>query len=180
MSTLMTWKSYAIVSGAGLVATYLASWAPTPSSERNVITPEQAVRSSTAASDIENEAARLQVRVRAEAAYRDPSRNPFRFGIVPVAPRPAARPSAPAEPAAAAPVVTASPVIILSGIASDIVNGVTERTAILSRDGQVLLVRAGDSAGPDHRVRTIETDAIELESTSDGSVTLLRLSMPNP
>ncbi len=175
----MTWKSYAVVSGAGLLATYLAS--PTLAPDRTVPQPSPAAQSTTAASlDIEYEAARLQKRVRDETAFHTPSRNPFRFGAITPVPRrePVAASAVPLA-AAVGPSAPEPPFVALSGIAADVVDGVLQRTAILTTMDGVVLARAGDTVGP-YRVRAIADEAVELESILDGSIRQLRFAAPAP
>lgn len=172
----MTWKSYAIT-GAGLLATYLA----TPTMTPNLAGPvpsSPAIARQAPVPDIQQEAARLQARLRSEAKYREPSRNPFRFGPARNAPRSRAGGVAPAQITVppSAPAAPEPPFIILSGMASDVVDGVEQRTAILTTAAGVLLVRAGEMVGADYRVRSVDEEAVELESTSDGSLRRLRLS----
>jgi hypothetical protein len=129
----MSWKSYAAVSGA----TVLAGWLASPSNARTAPAarlPAASVRSS----DIEREAERLRARVQGDVEYTQPQRNPFRFG--------AARPDmnrggdlpdpapAPALPPVAVPIVALPPSLKLSGIAEDQQGQEMERTAILCRE----------------------------------------------
>src|SRR4051812_47906953 len=82
----MTWKGTVLVSGAGLLATWLAS---APST--HPAAPARAVRPSATSrppADIVYEAERLRARMHVVTEYTRPSRNPFRFGE--------ARPSRPA------------------------------------------------------------------------------------
>jgi hypothetical protein len=162
----MTWKSYAAVSGAGLLATYLVSAPPT-------LTPGRAPAARSASDagavrlsdDIEEQAARLGSRVRDDVAFRPPARNPFRFGARPAAPgRSAPAPS----PTAAAPAVTPEPAvppppppIRLNGIATTTVNGEPRRVAVLLTPQGVVEARAGDMAGA-YRVVRVDEDAIEI------------------
>jgi hypothetical protein len=168
----MTWKSYAAVSGAGLLATYLfstpAPFAPPPA----LSSPGRPVEATPSApADIEEQAARLQSRVPRETSYQEPARNPFRFGA-----RRASRPSSGSAPAAAsapvdvpiAPPVVDPPVIRVSGIATHVVDGVRLRTAILLTPGGFAEVREGDPVPGGYRVVRIDEDAIELIG-SDGT-----------
>jgi hypothetical protein len=178
----MTWKTYTAVSGATVLAGWLASSppsnapAPAAASRR---TPASAA-SATAGSDIEEQAARLQARLRQEPAYRDPARNPFRFGEREV-PRPA--PSAsPApktlEPTAIEPVTAAlppPPPVTLSGIAEDRSGDGVERTAVLSSQAGVLLVREGETVLGRYRVTRIEANAVELTDTLGGPAVRLTI-----
>jgi hypothetical protein len=166
----MTWKSYAAVSGAGLLATYLFSTPPTgvPARPGVARTPD-ATRPAPPAFDIAAEAARLRERVPPDVPYDEPSRNPFRFGARPTSVSPRR-----AEPSPPPPVLTPSapvpqpPPIRLSGIATTTVDGTRQRTAILITPGGIQYAREGDAVGADYRVARIDEDAIELTG-SDGS-----------
>ena len=68
------------------------------------------------------------------------------------------------------------PALVLSGIATDTVDGMTQRTAIVSSLGGVLLVREGDVIEGGYRVLTIGDDAMTIEATSDGTRTTLKLA----
>jgi hypothetical protein len=64
----------------------------------------------------------------------------------------------------------------LSGIASDVVDGKPQRSAVLSAPAGVLIVREGESVAGLYTVITIGEDSIDLEATADGSRRTLRLS----
>src|SRR5688572_28561050 len=140
----MTWKSYAAVSGAGLLATYLFSAPPMIAPGRAPATRPAADAGATRLSDdIEEQAARLASHAREEVVYRPPSRNPFRFGARAASKQSnGAAPRAPSEPIpeAAQPEpapATPSP-IRLTGIAVNTVNGERQRVAVvLTSDGVV-------------------------------------------
>lgn len=176
----MTWRSTAVVSGAGLLATWLASAPPSPfqTPRTQVATASRASQQTAAmAADIQREADRLRVRLREDPVFREPSRNPFRF-----APRARVAP-APREPAPTiteepmAPVPTGRPTlrITLSGIAEDKVGDQVVRTAIVSTPSDVLLVKEGEQIGDQYKVVTIAADAIELVRLEDGSIVRLAL-----
>jgi hypothetical protein len=173
----MSWKSYAVVSGATVLAGWLASTPPSNTPAATAPAARRPAARDVPASDIEREAERLQVRVQREVEYTQPQRNPFRFG--------AARPNvdrggdlpAPAPPPVAVPVVAPPPPVTLSGIAEDQNGPQVERTAIFSSPAGVLLVREGDLVLGDYRVGRIESEAVELVK-SDG--TTLRLTLSNP
>jgi hypothetical protein len=176
----MTWKSYAAVSGATVLAGWLASSPPS-----NVPTPGRAAASSPAprrraeaATDIEEQAARLQSRMQVARAYTEPQRNPFRF---------AERQSAAPNPRESAPVVEAQPPtdlvpagprVSVAGIAEEQLDGRVERTAILSSPMGVLLVHEGDTVLDDYRVGRIEAESVELVRLSDGTSTQLTFGAP--
>src|SRR5688500_13887744 len=183
----MTWKSYAVMSGAGLLATYLLNVPPafTPTSSSTPApgqTASRAARTSDAL-DVEEEAARLQARLRAQATYHEPSRNPFRFGATPVAAPRRVRPEPPPEVLGTAAAIASTPrpeapFVVLSGLAAEVVDGTTVRTAILTTAGGVLLVRVGEPVGAEYRIRAITEDSVELESTADGSIRRLEFRAP--
>jgi hypothetical protein len=172
----MTWKSYVLASG-GLLATYVASGPVRPA--QDVAAPRRvAAARANAATDIQEQAMRLQARERQRGtgAFRPPSRNPFRFSMRPAPARVVVESSAPpvaltapvrVPPAITPPVIT--PVITLSGVATDDVGGTLQRTAILSTGGGVLLVREGDAVGADYKVAKIDEAWVDLVAT-DGSV----------
>src|SRR5688572_5208711 len=177
----MTWKSYAFVSGAGLLATYLAS--PTLAPDRVAAPAPAAAQAAPAGSlDIEYEAARLQKRVREETAFHAPSRDPFRFASAVPAPRRHDAPapmSAPPPSDASAAAAPEQPFVALSGVAADVVDGVLQRTAILTTPEGVVLARAGEMVGI-YRVRAVGEEWVELESTVDGSIRQLRFAAAAP
>jgi len=168
----MDWKSTAVISGAGILATWFFSMPPatTPS---GALTPAvRTPQTPTSNIDIEKEAARLQVRPLETPHYSEPSRNPFRFSDRREAsPSPAS--AAVAPPAAIVP-LTLPPRIALDGIAADTVGEQNQRTAILNTDGGVVLAKEGDQVAG-YRVGKISADAVELVKIDDGSV--LRLGL---
>ena len=173
----MTWKSYAVVSGASVLAGWLASSPPSTAPVSAPVNPAPGAATGTSGpSEIELEAARLQARVRQEVEYQRPERNPFRFGASrSVATRVTAIEPPASEPAVMAPSVPVAPPVTLSGIAEDQVGERTERTAILSSASGVLLVREGDQVLGQYRVGRIETGAVELVNIADGATTRLTL-----
>ena len=176
----MTWKAYTAVSGATVLAGWLASTPPSSAPGAGRPVPSQAAPERAAAQpDIEREAARLTARVRREATYAQPQRNLFRFGAArPMASRGADVPEAapPAEtPATPPPSVAPPPALSLSGIAEDPFDQRVDRTAILSSRDDVLLVREGDAVLGVYRVTKIESEAIELQRLIDGAT--LRLTL---
>jgi hypothetical protein len=68
------------------------------------------------------------------------------------------------------------PRITLDGIATDVVDGHEQRTAILKTDAGIVLVREGEQVAGQFKVGKIGADAAELVKISDGSV--LRLALP--
>jgi hypothetical protein len=177
----MSWKSYAAVSGATVLAGWLASAPPSNVPDRAAPAVRLPATRDVRSPDIEREAERLQARVQREVEYTQPQRNPFRFGVArPEVNRGGDLPGptpAPAPPPVAVPVVSPPPPVTLSGIAEDQNGPQVERTAIFSSPAGVLLVREGDLVLGDYRVGRIESEAVELVN-SDG--TTLRLTLSNP
>jgi len=165
----MSWKSYLLVSGVGVMATYFVSTPVAPLESRPVSRRVEAAQVQ-AANDIQQLSLQLQQRVRAEVTFREPSRNPFRFSARPAPVSPMAELSAAAPAAVAMAAPPALPLLSLIGIAADEVDGGTQRTAIISTGQAVLLVRDGDAVGADYKVSKVEDGAVELKSTADGSV----------
>ena len=172
----MDWKSTAVISGAGILATWFfsmpASHAPATAAVTRAARAPQAV---PAAIDIQREAARLQVRVHPEPSYVESSRNPFRFAAPPAPPARPVGTTAPAQPALVVPQPPPPPRITLDGIATDMVGDQPQRTAILNTDAGIVLAREGDQVAVQFRVAKIATDAVELVKISDGSV--LRIAL---
>ena len=162
----MTWKSYAAMSGAGLLATYLVSAPPATEPGRSA-QPRTPVTRQEAPADIAHEAERLQTRTRVDSTYEEPSRNPFRFGARPA--RAAAQEAAPPAPVVAPPLEAPQPPPIrVAGIATEMVQGQRQRSAVLITSSGVTTVREGDSVPPDYRVARIDDSAVEL-TAADGS-----------
>jgi hypothetical protein len=160
----MTWKSYALVSGAGVVATYMVS-SPLPRTDSPALARPAATRMEVA-SDIQEQAVRLEARLRRQAPYQEPARNPFRFSQR-RAPQSALVPEAGAAPViAVAPAARQLEAIALVGIAEDETDG---RTAILKTSQGIVFVRTGDAVGAEYTVGAIEASAIDLVGT-DGAV----------
>ena len=176
----MTWKTYAAVSGATVLAGWIASSPPanapatTASGQRRAA---PAASRGAEGSDIEEQAARLQARLRQETEYHAPARNPFRFGAREVTR--SAAPDRAEAPAPIQPVIPAlpppPPPIKLSGIAEDGPADRIERTAVLSVPAGVLLVREGDVVLGQYRVAKIEAGAVELTDASGGPAVRLTL-----
>ena len=172
----MTWKAYAAVSGATVLAGWLAS-SPPANAPTGTISPARSARArdASAASDIEAQAERLRTGLQGERNYTAPQRNPFRFeqrrdvdpGLVERGT--AFEPQPEPEPAAAPP-----PPMSLSGMAEDQVNGEISRTAVVSSPGGVELLREGDEI-LGYRVARIESDAVELVRIADGTTRRLAL-----
>ena len=177
MTLPMTWKSYALVSGAGVISMWFAAALPSrmPGSVPPV-QPREASGAAVAASEIEEQANRLQARLQQEALYREPGRNLFRF-----APKPAVRPAPPVEAELAPlpqPEMPAAPPPLpmkLAGVAADQTESGIVRTAILSTFAGVVLARPGDEVLDRFRVTEVHEDAVDLVTIADGTPVTLKL-----
>ena len=154
--TPMTWKAYAAVSGAGLLATYLASTPPVVAPGHGPAAQDSTSSAAPPMLDVQTEALRLQQRVDPEREYQQPDRDPFRF---------ASRPARTAHAASTAPPLPQvgppePPPIRLSGIATAIDGG--GRTAFLITPQGVVEAHEGDAVGFDYRVTRITEDSVEL------------------
>ena len=173
----MTWRLYALTSGGAVLVTALAAFVA-PHEPTRVEPPAvvpQAVDRSGAVVDLGDQADRLKIKLAEVGTYQHPARDAFRFGMPPAR---VVEPSAPAV--TNIPIADAAPVrkppYGLAGMATSVVDGVTQRTAILSSLQGVSLVKEGDVLETGYRVMSIGDDAVILESTSDGTETTLRLS----
>ena len=172
----MTWKTYAAMSGATVLAGWIAA-SPPANAPTGTTSPARPARAgdASAASDIQAQAERLRTGLQGERNYTAPQRNPFRFeqqrdvdpGLVERGTAFEAQPEP--DPVAAPP-----PPMSLSGIAEDQVNGEISRTAVVSSPAGVELVREGDEI-LGYRVARIEGDAVELVRIADGTTRRLAL-----
>lgn len=173
----MNWKSYTVVSGATVLAGWLASTPPSTAPAAVQAPGAEPPPAESVPTDIEMQAMRLQARLRAERTYVAPSRDPFRFA-------PRRQPAAPAvgdQSVAALPgpravdAVPAAPRVTLAGIAEDQVDGRTQRTAVLSTPAGVLLVREGEEILGYYHVARVEAEAVELVALGDGTTARLMI-----
>ena len=165
----MQWKMTAAMSGIGLVATWMAS-VPPPAPRVPIAPAPVATPAVIVVTPVEAEAARLARGIAFEAQLGVSSRNPFRFGAAtsaPVAAGPAAGTAVPLVASAPASAVA----LALAGIATDVVEGVEVRTAILSGPAGVQLARVGDTVAG-YRVAAIGPDAVELDGPDAAAITL--------
>jgi hypothetical protein len=101
---------------------------------------------------------RLRVRLQEAPKAPMPRRNPFVFG----APTPAAPPAAapPADGPLASPTMPSGPDFELAGIATSDTSDGLVRTAVISAQGDVLLVKAGDTLPGGFTVGRVDEAAI--------------------
>jgi len=172
----MTWKSTAVAGLATITATWLASYAPVGRAVRTAPATPTVEHTENAAAAIQREADRLHDRLTQVGAYRNPARNPFKFGshapARTIAPRPEPAPVIDAAPVSLEPTPTLN--LSLTGIAEDAVGDAAVRTAIISTPSDVLLVKVGDQVGP-YRVQKISADGVELIDPATGASVKLML-----
>jgi hypothetical protein len=173
----MTWKSTAVAGVATITATWLASYAPPSRSAASRSNVPTAARTEIAAAEIQREADRLHARLAEVGAYRDPARNPFRFGVRQTAPQARrAQPritieDLPSVPEQEPPTLR----LTLAGIAEDKAGEEIVRTAIISTPSDVLLVKVGDAVGDRFTVAAVGVDTVELVRTDTGESVRLML-----
>ena len=171
----MTWKLYAIVSAGAFVATYLMSSPKTEvATQKASAAAPRSARQAAAETEIEALANSLHVDLKSNAVFRAPGRDPFRFESR--VQKPPAFVPPPAVVANVPPPPPPLPVLSLSGVATDVVDGKPQRSAVVSLPNGVLIVREGDSVAGLYTVVAIGEDSIELQATGDQSRRTLRLT----
>src|SRR5262245_29560763 len=119
--------------------------------------------------ELANEIARLHDRLRPTTAPTPPGRNVFAFRArAAAAPAPTSAPSRPiiVEP----PPVPPGPSFKLVGIAEDDGPDGPIRTAFISSDGQLLMVKEGERIANRYDVTHITPDVVELTDVADNTV----------
>jgi len=126
--------------------------------------------------ELAREVARLHERLRPSSSPRQPGRNLFAFRAgAPRTPPPAFAPAPRPVVAEAAPLPPALPSLKLAGIAEDTAADATIRTAIISGEGQLYMVKEGEAVTPRYRVTKISSDVVELVDLIDNSIRRLAL-----
>jgi hypothetical protein len=156
-----------VVVGAVLIA-WLAGAA---TSKRDIpppiITPRQAIDARGV--ELTKEIARLHDRLRPTTPPAQPRRNLFTFRAT-AAPATHDARSAPSSTIEAPAPRTSEPALKLAGIAEDDGADGPDRTAIISGEGQLFMVKEGDSVAGRYRVARISSDAVELTDVNAGIV----------
>jgi len=161
--------------GGALLAWFAAAATSTHDvAPRIVLTPPHV---DVQGADLAKEIARLHDRLRPDATPRTPSRNLFTYHTAAHhdAPRAAAAPAPALTETAAAPSAPALPALKLEGVAQDDTPTGPVRTAIISGEGQLYLVKAGEAVGSRYKVARIGSDAVELTDAIDHSTRRLAL-----
>ena len=132
-----------------------------------IIPPPQAIDARGV--ELTKEIARLRDRLRPTTPPAEPRRNLFTFRATtpPAAHDARSTPSSTIE--APAPRIS-EPALKLAGIAEDDGADGPDRTAIISGEGQLFMVKEGDSVAGRYRVARISSDAVELADVNAGVV----------
>jgi hypothetical protein len=137
--------------------------------------PAETSGTTTLAAEVQAQTLRLKSRLAAAPAPHEPFRNPFSFATRPEperrdAPAPAAELPAPASGP------PLEPAIELMGVAASESQAGVVRTAIISAlDGELFLVKEGETIASRYRVGPVSADAVELHDLLTGAVRRLTL-----
>jgi Tfp pilus assembly protein PilP len=161
-----------------VVGAALAAWLAGAATSNHVIPSAPVVQHTSIeerGAELASEIERLHERLAPVATPRMPGRNLFAFRAV------AARPAAPIAPAPrpaiteAAPAPIALPSLKLSGIAEDAGADGPIRIAFISGEGQLFMVKEGETVTRRYRVTKISADVVELVDLVDNSTRRLAL-----
>ena len=163
-----------------VVGAVLIAWLAGAMTSNHTIPPAAVARQSAIekrGAELATEIERLHERLAPGVTPRSPSRNLFTFHA-------AARPAAPPPPAVPAPrpaltefapLAIAQPALKLSGVAEDPGADGPVRIAFISGEGQLFMVKEGETVTPRYRVAKISADVVELTDVIDASVRRLAL-----
>ena len=171
----MNWKRTATIVVVGGV---LLAWLAGAATSNRPVAPPPIVRSSpieVRGAELASEVARLHVRLRPTTTPNQPGRNVFLFRAAPVRQQPLALPAPKPALTEVAPAPIAQPALKLSGVAEDAGADGPVRTAIISGEGQLFMVKEGDTVTPRYRVVKISADVVELLDLGTGTTRRLAL-----
>jgi len=167
-------RTATIVVGGAAIGAWLAGAATSnPGRPALTIAPTPAI--DVRGEELATEIARLQERLRPTSQPRQPGRNLFAFRARAAQPAPAFAAAAPSVTAPAMPLTPPPLPLKLAGIAEDEGPEGPLRTAIISGEGQLYLVKEGDEVTPRYRVGKISADVVELVDVGDNSIRRLAL-----
>ncbi|HWW82105.1 MAG TPA: hypothetical protein VNZ26_00805 [Vicinamibacterales bacterium] len=168
-----------------LVGGALAAWLAGAATSNRDLTPPPTVDThpiEMKGAALASEIARLHERLRPEVSPRESPRNLFAFRAA--APKPVPVPAAPkaALSEAIPPALPPQPALKLVGIAEDTSGAPDDadgqksvRTAIIAGEGQLFLVKEGESVTTRYRVAKISADVVELTDLGIGATRRLAL-----
>ena len=167
-------RTATIVLGGAAIGAWLAGAAT--SNHTIPVTPlDRPAAIEVRGAELAREIARLQERLRPSASPRQRGRNLFAFRATAAPATPSPFPSAPRPLAEAAPLPSALPSLKLAGIAEDTEAENPVRTAIISGEGQLYMVKEGEAVTERYRVTKISADVVELVDLLDDTVRRLAL-----
>jgi hypothetical protein len=138
--------------------------------------PVETSGTATLAAEVQAQTLRLKSRLAAAPAPHEPFRNPFTFASRPEAARRDAPAPVGAEPPPADIGPPLEPAIELMGVAASESAAGVVRTAIISAlDGELFLVKEGETIASRYRVGPVSADAVELNDLLTGAVRRLTL-----
>ena len=163
----------AVVGGA------LAAWLAGAATSNRSIAPPIVVPAApieARGAELANEIARLHERLRPTATPRQPGRNLFVYhapepraaAIAPAAPKPALTEPLPA-------LTPPQPLLKLAGIGEDAGPDGPLRVAFITGEGQLFMVKEGESVTSRYQVTKISADVVELRDVTDNTVRRLAL-----
>ena len=157
-------------------AAALAAWLAGAATSNRAIAPPSSIAAAADRHARRRARERNRAAARTSAADRDaaqPGRNLFAFRVARGRAAGADRRAAAPALVEAPPLPPPPPPLKLAGIAEDAGADGPVRTAIISGDGQLFMVKEGESVTPRYRVAKISADVVELidldDSTYDGS-----------
>jgi hypothetical protein len=172
----MTFRTTTLVVGVGAA---LVAWLAGAATSNHTIVSVPVMQQTAIekrGAELAFEINRLHERLAPVATPRAPGRNLFTFHAV------AARPPAPLPPPSAPraaltefPAPIALPSLKLSGIAEDPGADGPVRIAFIAGEGQLFMVKEGETVTPRYRVAKISSDVVELTDVIDNSVRRLAL-----
>jgi hypothetical protein len=172
----MNLKRTTTIAGAGAA---LIAWLAGAATSNHTIPSVAIVQQTTIekrGAELAIEIERLHERLAPTVAPSAPGRNLFSFRAIAARPAAAPVPEAP-RPALTelAPAPIALPPLKLSGIAEDAGADGPVRLAFISGEGQLFMVKEGDTVTSRYRVAKISADVVELTDVIDNSVRRLAL-----
>jgi hypothetical protein len=162
-----------IVAGVALLA-----WLAGAATSNHAIQPAPVVEPrliESRGAELADEIARLHERLRPVATPRRPARNLFAYRAMPAAAPAAPAPTPALTETAPAPAPLSLPALKLAGIAEDSGADGPERIAFISGEGQLFMVKEGETVTQRYRVTKISADVVELIDLGDSSIRRLAL-----
>jgi hypothetical protein len=167
-------RTATIVVVGGAAAAWLSA-AMTPNERQSAASKLLAPPIGTAGVELASEISRLHERLHPDAMPSPAARNLFRFRSTNPRPAPAVAEShARADAVATSNMVPELP-LRLVGIAEDSGSNGPVRTAIISGNGQLFLVKEGEHVTPRYQVAAISSDVVELKDLAGDAVRRLSL-----